>query len=664
MQTTSNLYKQLLAEAGHTFEIQLLVGAAGSETTIDMEHIDYMRRFGAFSEDLGLIVGAATSQCLQLTLRGVQNSAIPRMGRLRPQIRVVGADGVTVSEWIDLGIFFVDTRQSDVSGTVLDIVAYDAMLKADSIQTDSLFSNGGPQPTWSRIFSLFLSDAAASIGTTLDFPFALNQIVQHANILKAVQLGVLRDTISRSAACCMCNAMISASGQLRFVPIASSDPAVEVDVDDVSSLGTPLPQVTRVVFTDSRTDEDGTIWEKEEGSAGGTTLYAEVFSGVGFSRAKAFESVQWFVYRPNLAEDIELDPALELGDVIETGSNTWMVCSMDVEYGTCVVGTIAAPNAAELDHEYPVQTAADATATQAIRLASSTARALDEKLDADDPSASTVGVLMGTVDSTSTATAFTATIPGITDLHDGVAVYLTNGVVTSASGWTLDVNGLGAKPVYQSQAAATRTTTIFNTNYSMLFIYNESRVSGGCWDIFYGYNSDTNTLAYNIRRGNGSYLAHTALNRYMVAFSKDETTILPVTAASNTTGTSKTLTSLEWDPFGPIYYYATTTVVAAGEAVGSGYLYTQYSSCDLRYAFNVGKTLTANRDVFIVCVPQSNGKVKLHSSPISQSLPTTEDGLVYIRFGHAYSTYQVTLDVQHPAYQYKSGRLQLYTGAA
>lgn len=90
---------------------------------------------------------------------------------------------------------------------------------------------------------------------------------------------------------------------------------------------------------------------------------------------------------------------------------------------------------------------------------------------------------MGTVDSTSTSTVFTATVPGITSLRDGVCCYLTNGVVTSASGWTLNVNGLGALPVYKTRQVATRSTTDFNTNYSALFIYNSSRVTGGCWDI-------------------------------------------------------------------------------------------------------------------------------------------------------------------------------------
>jgi hypothetical protein len=117
--------------------------------------------------------------------------------------------------------------------------------------------------------------------------------------------------------------------------------------------------------------------------------------------------------------------------------------------------------------------------------------AIAGKLSTSGTAYKSASIPMGQVDSTSTATAFTATVAGITELRDGVCVWLTNGVVTSAEGFTININGLGAKPVYGSLAAATASTTVFNKNYTMLFIYNSSRVTGGCWDIVYGYDSNT-----------------------------------------------------------------------------------------------------------------------------------------------------------------------------
>lgn len=110
---------------------------------------------------------------------------------------------------------------------------------------------------------------------------------------------------------------------------------------------------------------------------------------------------------------------------------------------------------------------------------------------AGGPADKAVSIPMGQLDSTSTATVMTAQVDGITELRNGVCVWLKNGVVTSASGVTLNINGLGAKPLYSSLAAASRSTTIFNINYTLLLVYNATRVDGGCWDVVYGIDSNT-----------------------------------------------------------------------------------------------------------------------------------------------------------------------------
>lgn len=268
-----------------------------------------------------------------------------------------------------------------------------------------------------------------------------------------------------------------------------------------------------------------------------------------------------------------------------------------------------------------------------------------------------VSIPFGQVDGTSTSTAYTASVPGITELRNGVCCYLKNGVVTSATGWTLDVNSLGAKPVYQTLAAATRITTTFNINYTMLFVYNEDRVTDGCWDMYYGYNSDS----VNMRRGNGQVTIDKALYRYQFLFSKDINTMTPTNQTSNSTGTSKTLTTDSFDPLLPIFYYNTTGTKEIGN-MGVANLFEQYSSCDMRYGFNCGKTLTSYAPVFLVVVPQPDGLVKLHSSPLAQALPQTEDGLYYIYLGRTYSSYQMTMDYYKPVFYFKDGKIRRYTG--
>ena len=109
-----------------------------------------------------------------------------------------------------------------------------------------------------------------------------------------------------------------------------------------------------------------------------------------------------------------------------------------------------------------------------------------------------------TDDEESTATEFVATVPGITELRNGVCCFLTNNIITSAANCTLNINGLGAKPIYLVSAAATRATTQFAKNYTWLMIYNETRVDGGCWDLGYLFNTNTtysNITAAQIQQG-------------------------------------------------------------------------------------------------------------------------------------------------------------------
>jgi hypothetical protein len=103
---------------------------------------------------------------------------------------------------------------------------------------------------------------------------------------------------------------------------------------------------------------------------------------------------------------------------------------------------------------------------------------LATKLNADATAVMAASIPFGSVDAGSAGDSMTATVPGITELRDGVCAYIQNSVVTSKATWTLNVNGLGAKPVYPN-ISGTRSTTIFNSAYTMLFVYREDRVSGG-----------------------------------------------------------------------------------------------------------------------------------------------------------------------------------------
>ena len=267
----------------------------------------------------------------------------------------------------------------------------------------------------------------------------------------------------------------------------------------------------------------------------------------------------------------------------------------------------------------------------------------------------------GTVDSSSTSTAFTATVDGIAELVDGACVLLKNGVVTSASGFTLNVNNLGALPVYSNLAAATRETTIFNVNYTMLFIYDSTRVSGGAWICYRGYDN-ADAINYLLRAANSTRPAHDRGYRYRLWFSSaDGGSWVPANTSTSTNATtSRTANTTPIDPFGPIIYSSHNTTYSAGTNLAASYLWQQYT-CTLGYSFTDSLSLTAYDPVYVKCTPQTDGSALMQGT--TQALPTTADGYIYIFLGLAYSTTNIGLQAYHPVYWHDGTGIRLWTGA-
>lgn len=282
------------------------------------------------------------------------------------------------------------------------------------------------------------------------------------------------------------------------------------------------------------------------------------------------------------------------------------------------------------------------------------------------PANCTNGIHYAQVDTTSTSTVFTATIQGITSYYDGLTVMLKNGVVTSASGCTLNINNLGAKPIYSSMAAATRDTTIFNINYTMMFVYDSTRVAGGCWVCYRGYNSDTNTIAYIVRMNSSSLPVNGATYRYRLLFeAMDGAHYVPANTSTSTNGTAaRAVNQTPINPFGKILYYNSTSAIASGSRPGASALCYTYQFV-LGYSFNVNgsETLTAWKPCYLKCAPQSDGSAIMDAStPIVQDLPNTNDGKIYIFLGIAYDTTHLELHLDHPIYYHDGTNIKLWWG--
>lgn len=282
----------------------------------------------------------------------------------------------------------------------------------------------------------------------------------------------------------------------------------------------------------------------------------------------------------------------------------------------------------------------------------------------------TTGIPFGVVDSTSTSTNFKITVAGIYKLEDGVCFMAKNGVVTSAANFVINVNGLGGKPCYTNLAAATRDTTIFNANYTMMFVYDSTRVAGGCWICYRGYDSDknTDTIGYQLRT-NSSVLPVSDTARYYKLYftSADGTKRVPASVNSTNNATSaRPVNQRPIDPFGQILYTSANTNYTAGTNLAAATAWSQYAF-SLGYSFNrtgAALVLTYPAPVYVKCAPQSNGSAIIDAdTPYVQALPTTNDGKIYIFLGIAYNATNVELYNNHPVYYHDGTGIKLWTGS-
>lgn len=284
--------------------------------------------------------------------------------------------------------------------------------------------------------------------------------------------------------------------------------------------------------------------------------------------------------------------------------------------------------------------------------------------------------MTGAAGGTNLAASWSGNCSDITELYTGLCVRFLIPTSGHSSGVTLSINGGEKhKVLYNNSTLTTHygVNTILNLTYDADTSGSYRTGSStpvdvqGVWRANADYNTNTDTIGYSIGHNQVVYKTDAAAYRNMLLLSKDETTLTPVNTTSNSTASTKTLTTESFNPFGDIIYKSSTGTVAANTSLPSTYTWTQYP-LNLAYSFNTTNTLDAQKSVYIVAVPQNDGKAKLYdttgTTTITQTLPTTEDGLIYIYLGQAYSTTNIFLLNNHPIYQYKDGQIRLYTNSS
>ena len=128
-----------------------------------------------------------------------------------------------------------------------------------------------------------------------------------------------------------------------------------------------------------------------------------------------------------------------------------------------------------------------------------------------------------------------------------------------------------------------------------------------------------------------------------------------------TTGGQETTKAKNTNGFllGKVYRYSYSNTISEGSLTTKDYLY-DVTTFDLQYSTNCGETLTANQSVYLVGTIGNDGLFYLADTWWTQTIPTTEDGKIYIYIGEAYSTYQVIMTAHNPVFWFKDGVFREY----
>jgi hypothetical protein len=351
MQTVSALWTTLLENSRH-FEFKATING------VDYGHdkiVSYEIKRAAF-EKLG--IGNACASTLEMAF--YPSGDIPEMAKISCYIRVrseydtelisdefgnliLTDDGyylasriMETSEWLPFGVYWIDTREISQASGVMSVVAYDGMLLTERDYSSDYSS-----------FTLSMASAVSYICTQTGLTLDSRTSVPSYTIENPAGYYTMREVLEYVAAAGGGNWIITESGQLRLVPLASPSVTTSVLCGSCDTLGASVT-IGKVTLT------DGDNVSYTAGSSGyeikASCLYA---SQTMVNNLWALLSGK--TYTPLKASDVLINPAQEIGDSINLAGNQTVLESVTYHGGPALIADAEAPIEESVNHEYPIR---------------------------------------------------------------------------------------------------------------------------------------------------------------------------------------------------------------------------------------------------------------------------------------------------------------------
>lgn len=246
------------------------------------------------------------------------------------------------------------------------------------------------------------------------------------------------------------------------------------------------------------------------------------------------------------------------------------------------------------------------------------------------------------------------TIEGYTPADgDIIVVTFSNGF--SASSPTLSINGGSALPIYINGSTDINTSYISTaSSITLAFLYMNATLQ------ISGNQRIEDTYRFYI---NYPIVAGVDVTKYKVVMEGADGKAYPLTIG-DTTELTKEVSTVEFKLRGLLGQQPSTSTISANSPLSIRNQWIIGSAVQMSYAFNQNSGFTANQPVYLKGTINANGNFVLdntsYTSFLTQTLPSSDDGFVYIYLGAAYNTTQIELIPNHPAYYYKDGRIREY----
>jgi len=256
---------------------------------------------------------------------------------------------------------------------------------------------------------------------------------------------------------------------------------------------------------------------------------------------------------------------------------------------------------------------------------------------------------------TGTAGTWTGTISNLSAYYDGLTIRYKQGIA-GATNVYLNINNIGNAQVYRYGGA--RLTTHWPVGTIATLTYNSS---DNRWYATPDYNS---TDDYRMR-WQGDVEVGTLMHGYQIIMEGADRKFHPVTEGGSTANTN-TVSTVDFLVGGTILYHYSSNNQDVG-STGIGYeVYESGQFSSMEYFNNRDSGWATTRYPFYFKgTINSSGHFNLdntsYTSWLTQTLPTSDDGFVYIQIGYMADDYDdFRLASEHPIYIYKDGALRLY----